>query len=74
MKSKLDTNPILRSKTVALHNFIDINGNFDLPKKDYILYFGRFSQEKGIETLLKACSLLPDVKFILQAQAQWKAR
>lgn len=64
MKSKLDTNPILRSKTVALHNFIDINGNFDLPKKDYILYFGRFSQEKGIETLLKACSLLPDVKFI----------
>lgn len=37
MKSKLDTNPILRSKTVALHNFIDIDGNFDLPKK--IIFF-----------------------------------
>ena len=33
-------------------------------KKDYILYFGRFSEEKGIGTLIKVCKELPDVQFI----------
>lgn len=31
--------------------------------EDYILYFGRISEEKGIMTLLKAMSKLPDVKL-----------
>ncbi len=31
---------------------------------DYVLYFGRFSQEKGIETLLKACRALPEIPFV----------
>lgn len=70
MKSKLDTNPIFKSKTVALHNFIDVSGKSDLPKKDYVLYFGRFSQEKGIDTLLEACSLLPSVKFVFAGTGQ----
>lgn len=64
MKSKLDTNPIFKTKTVALHNFIDVSENNKLEKKDYILYFGRFSQEKGIDTLIKVCSLMPEVKFV----------
>lgn len=33
-------------------------------KKDYVLYFGRFSEEKGINTLIKVCKELPDVQFI----------
>ena len=32
--------------------------------KDYVLYFGRFSEEKGIGTLIKVCKELPDVQFI----------
>lgn len=64
MKSKLDTNPVLKSKTIALHNFVDKTDTTETAKKDYFLYFGRFSQEKGINTLLKACSELPDVNFI----------
>ena len=32
--------------------------------KDYILYFGRFSREKGIGTLIKACKELSDVQFV----------
>lgn len=36
----------------------------DEKSKDYVLYFGRFSEEKGTETLLKACSALPDIPFI----------
>ena len=31
---------------------------------DYTLYFGRFSEEKGIGTLIKVCKELPDVQFI----------
>ncbi len=31
---------------------------------DYLLYFGRFSEEKGIGTLIKVCKELPDIRFI----------
>ncbi len=31
---------------------------------DYVLYFGRFSEEKGIATLLKACRALPEIPFV----------
>ena len=33
-------------------------------KWDYVLYFGRFSEEKGIGTLVKVCKEMPDVQFI----------
>ncbi len=32
--------------------------------KDYVLYFGRFSEEKGTRTLLEACKELPDIPFV----------
>ena len=35
----------------------------DIPDK-YVLYFGRFSEEKGIKTLLRAVNLLPEVQFV----------
>lgn len=64
LKTKLDTYPVLRDKTVGLHNFID-----DVPwqqpeKQDYVLFFGRYSKEKGIETLLKVCKELPEIPFV----------
>ena len=64
LKTKMDTNPIFASKTVGLHNFIDKPEWKDTEKKDYILYFGRFSEEKGIGTLIQAAKELPDYKFI----------
>ena len=33
-------------------------------KKDYVLYFGRYSVEKGLGTLLEACRRLPDISFV----------
>ena len=33
-------------------------------KFDYVLYFGRYSKEKGIGTLIKVCKELPDVQFV----------
>ncbi len=64
MKTKLDTDPVLAEKTVALRNFIDPVELVKAEKKDYVLYFGRFSQEKGIATLAKAAGELPEIPFV----------
>lgn len=79
MKEKLDTNPVLASRTVFLRNFKANNPNLtvdksslpDLPKR-YVLYFGRFSTEKGIGTLLKAIRMLPDIRFVLAGSGPLK--
>ncbi len=52
MKTKLDLSPVLSGKTVTLHNFIDDVERKESEKKDYVLYFGRYAEEKGIDTLL----------------------
>ena len=64
MKSKLDSNPLFASKTVAIHNFLDEIPWKEVGKEDYVLYFGRYSEEKGIRTLIEAAKRLPDVTFI----------
>lgn len=64
LKREMDTDPRFTKKTVVLHNFVDEIEWKDTEKKDYILYFGRFSREKGIGTLLRACKALPDIPFI----------
>lgn len=64
MKSKLDTNPLFAKKTVAIHNFIDEITWLETVKEDYVLYFGRFSEEKGVRTLIEAAKRLPEVSFI----------
>ena len=64
MKTKMDTSPVFQGKTIALHNFIDKVEWKAVQKKDYILYFGRFSEEKGIGTLIDVCKSLPDIQFI----------
>ena len=64
MKTKLDTYKVLAGKTVALHNFVEPVEKKTVDKQDYILYFGRFSQEKGIGTLIQVAKALADVQFI----------
>lgn len=64
LKSKMDTNPVFAEKTIALHNFVDTVEWKETQKKDYVLYFGRFSEEKGIGTLLDVCKELPEVQFV----------
>lgn len=64
MKEKLDNNPLFANKTVAMHNFIDKVEKRVVEKKDYVIYFGRFSQEKGIGTLIEVCKALPDINFV----------
>ena len=64
MKSVLDTDPVLAEKTVALHNFVDPVEPKEVQKKDYVLYFGRYSEEKGIATLVQVAKELPQIPFI----------
>lgn len=65
VKSKMDSNPLFREKTVAIHNFIDIP-DYSAVKSDkkYVLYFGRLSEEKGVKTLIEVCKALPEVSFV----------
>ncbi|MBQ3257694.1 MAG: glycosyltransferase [Oscillospiraceae bacterium] len=73
MKTLLDTDPVLAKKTVALHNFVDAVEPKEVVKKDYVLYFGRYSIEKGIGTLLKAAKELPDIPFVFAGSGPLEA-
>ena len=64
LKTKMDSNPLFAQKTIALHNFVDKVEWKDTCKKEYALYFGRYSKEKGIETLIQVCKQLPDIPFV----------
>lgn len=64
MKTKLDKNPILAKKTVVIHNFIEPIKINNTEKKKYVLYFGRYSQEKGINTLISVAKELPQINFV----------
>lgn len=64
MKTKLDHNPAIKGRTITLHNFVDIVELKETEKKDYVLYFGRFSEEKGIGTLIAVAKELPEIPFV----------
>ena len=75
MKTKMDTNPVFAGKTVAMHNFIthaEKGPTGDKQAEDrYVLYFGRYSEEKGIRTLTDACRELSDISFIFAGSGEY---
>ena len=65
IKKQLDTDYLLADRTVFLQNFITAKRSFPEGKTgDYVLYFGRLSEEKGTKTLLAACRALPQIPFV----------
>lgn len=64
MRDVLNTSPVLADKTVTMHNFLDRTELENVSKKDYVLYFGRYSEEKGMKTLLGVCRQLPEIPFV----------
>ena len=70
LQEKLNTSPQLKDKTVVMHNFVDGIETDDSDTAEgqvtepYVAYVGRFSEEKGIGTLLKVCKNLPEIPFV----------
>lgn len=64
LKTRLDTNRDLIGRTVTMRNFIDKVEWKNVEKRDYVLYFGRYSEEKGINTLVAAIESIPDIPFV----------
>ena len=55
---------LTKDKFVVLHNFTNESiMEYNANKKLYVLYFGRISAEKGIQTLITVCKNLPHIKF-----------
>lgn len=74
LKTKMDKNLLFAKKTVALHNFIDQVEWKQTDKKEYVLYFGRFSEEKGIGTLIDVCKSLPEISFVFAGTGPLEAK
>lgn len=75
---QFDRDPILSGdKLVAKHNFFIKGEDFDrvkeLPKKDYVLYFGRYSKEKGMGSLINAVKNLPEIPFVFAGSGPLEA-
>ncbi len=64
MESRLATDVILEDRLKTIYNFLDKDSPGETVKKDYVLYFGRYSEEKGVRTLLAACKALPEIPFV----------
>ena len=70
MQNQMEHNTALRDRTVYMQNFTTIpkqeqvRATQESVQDKYVLYFGRYSKEKGVETLLKVCKELSHVRFV----------
>jgi glycosyltransferase involved in cell wall biosynthesis len=64
MEKELEHNPDLYGRTSVMYNFIEEIAPTGEKRENYVLYFGRYSEEKGIRTLIKAARALPKVQFV----------
>lgn len=72
MKRNLDTNPALASRTVTLHNFLPKMAGKSDSKEDYVIYFGRYSYEKGVSILIEACKRLLEIRFVFVGRGDYE--
>lgn len=75
VESRLKQNPQLAGRTVVLRNFISgLDGEErGTPKQEYAVYFGRYSSEKGVQTLVEACRELPEIPFVFAGKGELEA-
>lgn len=64
LEEELLKNDIFKGKTVPICNFVELDKNSEITKKeDYVLYFGRLAEEKGLLELIEAMKKLPNIKL-----------
>ena len=64
IEQKLSAHPDLAGKTVVMHNFLELSAHRGKRAGAYVLYFGRYCEEKGTKTLLRVCESLPEIPFV----------
>lgn len=70
---QLSVNDQIRDKIVVMPNFIrQPEVQIAEEKEPYVLYFGRYSKEKGIETLLQAVDALPQIPLVFAGDGPLK--
>lgn len=70
MEEELTRNSDLIGKTAVMHNFIEKLEPNNAERENYVLYFGRYSGEKGIRTIIKAARALPAVQFVFAGSGE----
>lgn len=74
IESKLKENPDINGRTEMLRNFISVSEpTGQKADKPYVLYFGRYSEEKGIRTLIKAAKELPQIAFVFAGNGPFES-
>lgn len=74
MRNTLASNRDLNDKLIVLHNYCETQKFSNGKKEDYILFFGRYSEEKGIELLINVCEQLPEIKFVFAGDGPLKEK
>lgn len=70
MERELLRNPDLVGRTMTMYNFIDDIKPSGAERENYVLYFGRYSEEKGIRTLIEAAKKLGAVQFVFAGRGE----
>ena len=86
MENVINKHPDLVGRVKMLRNFIEVNiptsdmiasfrESLGLTNSDkrYVLYLGRYSEEKGICTLIKAARALPQVQFVFAGSGPFES-
>lgn len=73
LRERLATDKVLAGRLQVMHNFVDAGVHKAVEKGEYVLYFGRYSLEKGIGTLLNVCRKLPEVPFVFAGSGPLEA-
>lgn len=75
IESKIKQNPDLSGRTIMLRNFISVSEpSGKKAEYPYVLYFGRYSEEKGIHTLVKAAKELPEIPFVFAGNGPFEEK
>lgn len=82
IRTRLEHNPDLKGRCRTLHNYADLQPQDaeggEKPEAirrlgKYILYYGRYDREKGIDLVLEAARRLPDIPFVLAGKGELQA-
>ena len=70
MEKEISRNDDINGRTVTMYNFIDEIKPLGAECENYVLYFGRYSEEKGILNLVKAAKKLSNIPFVFAGKGE----